>query len=355
MNDARFEKINGVWLTSREATLIRARQGLSAIQKLIYPPYDAISPSKQLSGRSLFDFVKGSLVPVLPLLTGAATAMSLCLYLTLRLVYWLFYSPLGFQPEDVGFGYSQVLGQSLTVVLAYLMVSWAPFAIGYWLSSSVLRRFGYAARGLIVSLVLVTAVGLPIGNLLYLLNYLPPWFKWPVSVSIALAMISLNIGVGASVRYVRYLQVWMEQLDSAAGAFADDFPWLLPIPPRAKPPSGQRFVLTAVSTMLLLSVALGASAAVGRAVQDSARLRKGDVASGLLIAGLPITSWGGEIASLYWYDSSGNATQLLKSSCLVYLGQNSDTAAIYDVTHQTSVRVPAKSVAIIIDRGRTHC
>jgi hypothetical protein len=138
---------------SRDLVALRSTDGL--LQELKMTTADPSASSRKLSKR-LEQVVTENPIPAIGLLGGT-------LYLALRIPVGLFYGDLGVTPDEVGFGPEVLVPQSLTLMVAFVLVVTAIALTGFALRPMVrfvsaaerLKEAGEARRGRIVEALLV--------------------------------------------------------------------------------------------------------------------------------------------------------------------------------------------------------
>ncbi len=213
-------------------------------------------------------------------------------YGILKSAYSRFYGELGLRPEDVGLGYTEILGESL-VGLALL-------------------------EGLLVAIS-------------------------------ALVLLTLRLMIRAYLRRFEHYEA--HSIAGCIGAIASavlrailvTVAWWVSI---------AVFLIGTLFLLLFLvrgAEANGASLRAGRA--EDLTLASLGIGQGQVI----IISWQAYPATIYWSRDANPELVKRSDGCLMYLGRTGDTTVLYDVTEMDTIRVPTSSLTVVVNSGRRAC
>jgi hypothetical protein len=261
-----------------------------------------------------------------------AASVEILAYLALWWASQRFYSSFGLIPQDVGFGDPSVILTSFVMLTIFMMTSTAPVLIELWAFVAIvavlvrvaLRPPGHVTRR---RFVWVLAAGFTAATTL----------GWLSS-----AVISRNSDIGPVVPLLTWLCVFPAVMwigiarlehDSVTGVLASL--WLDVV-------RYARWVsLISVSVAFLASVVL---------MQTTAPLDAASVQAGIPRGGAN-AFWAATPVSVAWM--SRPAADPVHDDCVMYLGGSGGYIVLYDVTAQTTVKVPASDVSMAV-KAHTH-
>ncbi|HEV2786918.1 MAG TPA: hypothetical protein VGV67_11050 [Solirubrobacteraceae bacterium] len=262
------------------------------------------------------------------------------LYAVLRLAYARFYAPFGLSPDELGFGYLELLAQSalgaLVLLLLFALLAWIYVAflvaVGQDLVDDVRPALDFVRRRLGPGeLAQVARIALAVVALALL--------------TLLLWLIGTDLLIGVAIAgVIVYWAVWVargsRRILRGIGRPAD----------RPRPSAGRRWrrglAWTAVVPVLLAGTTL-----VTQANMDAQAVREGRATHPDFL-GVRLTSWGADPATLVWTGAGVEpALRPLAASCVMYLGQSGGT--IFVTQGGATFRVPASLAAVrIVPGGR---
>ena len=273
-------------------------------------------------------------------------AAGLALYVILRLAYSTFYQPLGVSPEDLGFGYLDILSQAAVGFVVLVLVFGLLFVpIGVLL---------------FIDVVLVAAL---VKTVWSLVREVGSWLKGlirrgakrtggdkpqaeggsPDAASEESSAGSPFVGDSAA----GLLESEPSEQPASNGEACDRSPKMAGAPRRAAVGRWVGVGYIAVVCVLVAAVTILQAGADRRAVE------RGEPRFPTLM-GFRIASWGAHRATVKAVaENSRPDVAALEAVCLLYLGTHDGTVFLYDPRSHATVRVPAASVLVDIHKSGT--
>jgi hypothetical protein len=245
-------------------------------------------------------------------------------YGSLRAAYSGFYGELGLRPEDVGLGYAEILAQTVPglILISVTVLAGATilvaFVFAYEAGLSRLTAFSYGMLSRIPGLGFLGQTQL--------------WRSSPTVYALAIYILVLAIApvhdlmiVGGCLLAIVLLVELRERR------------WL-----------GLATIPGLTGGLVLGAVFITAlGLLVANAYQDGAAVKRGETRHPVVL-GLSVASWGGDQAQVT--SDAPAAIRKRNADRLMFLGQASGTAVLYDASTEESLRIPANSITIIVRR-----
>ncbi len=290
-----------------------------------------MADSEVSTSSRMLTWAREVLMPLWPLISFLLGGLGGLVYVAVRIAYALFYGQLGLRPEDVGYGYSDLVAESIFGVLLLgpvaIVVAAAFFYIGTRLRSEKWQ---------------------PRLNVLWTL--LASAFLTGESSGV-IPKDALAHGLGAFA--VSLVSLALAAL--LAGAPMPSRDWLHASPqPRVHLMTRLRADVLGALLLLLIAVVLPIYAIADEGYRDGVAVRQG-YASRFAVWDLDLVTWGGQIATVDWNSSAQDEAKAVAGDCLIYLGETLQQVVLYDVRKHRAVRIPVGQVTVSVDTDRIHC
>ena len=262
------------------------------------------------------------------------------LYAVLRLAYARFYEPFGLSPDELGFGYLELLAQSaigaVVLLLVFALLAWIYVAFFVAVSQDLVDdmrpALDFARRRLGPGRTAVAARSALALGALGLLTLL----FWLLGTDVLLAAAIAGVIVYWGFWVARGSRRILRGLGRR---------------PREQEPAAGRRWRRALAAAAIVPVLLAGTTLVAQANMDAQSVRDGRATHPEFL-GVRLTSWGSEPATLVWTARDIDpALAPLSASCVMYLGQSGGT--IFVTQGGATFRVPASLAAVrIVPGGR---
>jgi hypothetical protein len=282
------------------------------------------TPPPEATQRQRLSKFLGALGDQATAVNAVLPVFAIILYAVLRIAYTVFYEPFGLSPDDLGFGYLDLLVQSALGIV--LLLVWLLILVGFLL-------------------LLVMTVGL--------LFRTPEWLDrrlrgtWPFIsylvfflVLTALLILSAYKVVPSVVPYALIYCVGALTLPVGVRIVRDGL--------RGAHASQWRGGMVGVAAFVLI---VGIGVVIAEAAIDRSQVRHGHPAE-LTYLGFPITGWRADDATVTWTNSNvAGDLASLAGRCLLYFGQSAGTAYFYRSENRQVLRISTQDVVIRTGRG----
>jgi hypothetical protein len=262
--------------------------------------------------------------------------IGLVLYAVLRVAYVAFYQPFGLSPDDLGFGYLDLLGQAAVATLVFT----ALLVVLLWIMIAVILGGIRLAK---------TRGRLPwepqeqedAGH-----KKTPLWlsvvrFVWTALLFVAtLLLVGEFFGLDPLPGVAPYLF-------SAAGlalVAAAALEWY-----EGREPRERAWVDPVVATTIFIAFAVVSATLIAQATFDADDVRDGHSRhpTGL---GMRLASWGAERATIRWTETdTARRVPGLEGRCVMYFGEANGTVFLYRPGTRDTLRLPASAIVVTID------
>jgi hypothetical protein len=285
------------------------------------------------------------------------TVVGLLLYAVLRISYVIFYESFGLTPDDLGWGYLDLLGQAAVALVGLTVLTGAGIALYF-----VVFRVGLA--GLLSVVKDNDADGTLKGNAEGRKREDPGprraeragaqpagerrrrRFASGLGAAAALVAVAIyvwSLGFGGPLHTVAVVGTYC-----FVGAFwiLACAHWFIGLDEPARRRLDRQLVRTLAIAMVAAFVVV-AVLLVAQAAVDAQAVREGRSARPTAL-GMRMASWGAERATLRWISQAAAAKfPGIEAQCLMYLGKSDGTAYFYRPQTKETLRLPASDVAVV--------